>query len=135
MRHLLRLPMMRMAQRMHLPQGQNRGAQRETRQRFAQLQKMRPGAQPRVHLQHHRLAQRIDRRIGHLGKSLSEERVQWAWRTSQWRQSCIVAHRPHRILALRRHRLQDHAHVFARIAEAVLQTIEFRGRERRRRFV
>ena len=77
-----------------------------------------------MHLQHHRLPQRIDRRIRHLCEALPEKRVQRPRRSGQRRNRRIVAHRPHRILTLGGHRLQDHAHIFARVAEPMLQTIQ-----------
>ncbi len=117
---------MRMTQRVHLAQRQQRGSQREPGQRLAQFKKMRPRPQAGVHLQHHRLAQRIDGRIGHLRKSLPEKCVKRPRRAGQWRNRSVVAHGPHCILALGGHGLQNHAHIFARKSEAVLQTIQFR---------
>ena len=83
--------------------------------------------QPRMQRHHARLAQRIDRRIRHLRKPLPEVRIHRPRRTRQKRQRRIVSHRPHRVFALRRHRLQDHLHVFARIAKAALQSAKLRA--------
>jgi len=96
---------------------------------------MRPRTQACVHLQHDGLPQRVDRWIGNLGEPLPEKRIQWARRAGERSERRIVSHRPNSILALGRHRLQDHPHVFARKTKTTLQAIEFDGVDRVRRLI
>ena len=120
-------------QRLHLRQRQKRRLERQSRQPLLRAQNMRPRPQPRVQLDHARLAQRIDRRIRHLRKSLPEERVHRPRRPRQRRNRRVVAHRPDGVLALHRHRLQDHVHVFFGVAKAQLQPVHLRRIKRRHR--
>ena len=92
------------------------------------------GTETRVHLEDDVLAQRIDGRVGDLRESLAEEGIERPRRTGEGRDRSVVAHRPDCVFAVGCHRLKDHPNVFARIAKAVLQAIEFSGIERRGRF-
>ncbi len=67
-----------------------------------------------------RLAEGIDCRIGHLGETLSEKRIDGTRGAGEEGERRIVAHRPHEVLAVDGHGVQDHLHVFAGVPEAVL---------------
>ncbi len=69
---------------------------------------------------HHLLADRIDRRIGHLGEKLLEVVEQQRRLVRQHRQRRVGAHRAHRLLPVDRHRRQDHLQLFDRVAEGLL---------------
>ena len=79
---------------------------------------------------HHRLAQRVDRRVRHLRKSLPKIPIHRPRTPRQECQRRIIPHRPHAVLAVRRHRLQHHLHVFARIPEPALQLQQLLPRHR-----
>ena len=68
----------------------------------------------------HLFADRIDRRIGHLGEELFEVVEQQRRFVRQHRQRRVGAHRAHRLLSVDRHRRQDHLQLFGRIAEGLL---------------
>ena len=88
------------------------------------------------HQRHHQLfADRIDRRIGHLREQLFEIAVEHLRPVRQYRQGGVVAHRADRLLAVQRHRRQDHLQVFLRVAERLLpvEQGDFRALRRRRR--
>ena len=77
---------------------------------------------------HHQLfADRINRRIGHLGKVLLEIVIKQARFARKHGNRCVCAHRADWIIALDRHRFQEFADVFLRIAERLLRLQE-RGR-------
>ena len=69
---------------------------------------------------HHALADRVDRRIRDLREQLLEVREQRRLAVGQDRQRGVVAHARHRLLALRRHRRDDHPQVLLRVAEREL---------------
>jgi len=125
-RHIPRLCMIAHFERMHLREGDERRAHGKAGQRLAQLQDVRPRAQARMHLEHNGLAQRIDGRVGDLGETLPEECIERSRRTRQRSDGGVVAHRPHGVFALCRHRRQNHANIFARESEAMLETIQHR---------
>ena len=77
-------------------------------------------ADDRQQAHHQFFADRIDRRIGDLGKVLLEIIIQQARPVRQDGNRRIGAHRPNRIIALNRHRLQETADVFLGIAERLL---------------
>ncbi len=83
---------------------------------------------PHAGLQRHNdgLPQRIDRRIGYLGKLLAEEIVQWAHFGRQHRHGGIVTHGTHRLLAILRHGANHLITLFKRDLEQFL--IGFNGR-------
>ncbi len=74
-----------------------------------------------MQLHHNGLAHRVDGRIGHLRKTLAEEGIHRPRRMGQRRQRRIVAHRPHRVLAVAGHGRQHHADIFPGVAESLLQ--------------
>ncbi len=69
----------------------------------------------RVH--HHLLAQRVDWRVGYLGKKLLEVVVEELTPLTEDGQGNVAAHARHRLLAVVRHRQQDSQVVFLRVAE------------------
>ncbi len=98
-------------------------------------EQVRPRSDER-HERHHQLfADRIDRRIRHLREKLLEIVVKHFRPVRQHRQRGIVAHRADRLLAIGRHRREDHLQVFLRVAERLLAVEQrhFRARRRRRR--
>ena len=64
-------------------------------------------AEPSVQRHDVALADRIDRRIRHLGELLLEVGVERTRRVVEDRQRCVIAHRANRLFGLTRHRLQD----------------------------
>ena len=116
-------------QRCDLCDREIRRLERNTRQRGDLVEQVRPRTKPCMQRHHHRLAQRIDRRIRHLRKALPKERIDRSGRTRQKRQRRVVTHRPHTVLALCCHRLQHHLHVFARVAKATLHHHQCIGRD------
>ncbi len=103
------------------------------RQQHRVLQTQHPGirgalqqgraAPAQVHAErhHHRLAQRIDRRVGHLREPLPEIGVQaLGHRGERWDRS-VVAHAPHRVAAGASHRLQHQPQIFRAVAEDPLE--------------
>ncbi len=85
---------------------------------------MRPRTKPRVHLEDDVFAKRIDGRVGDLRESLAEKPVQGARRVRERSERGVVSHGPDSVFAIGDHGLQNHAHVFARVAEAMLQAVE-----------
>jgi hypothetical protein len=65
------------------------------------------------HLERHdeTLAQGIDRRVGHLREPLLEVVVQEVRAAGEHGHGRVVAHRPRRLAAIRRHRLDDHGDI------------------------
>ncbi len=91
------------------------------------------GAAPEVHPQRHHqgLAQRIDRRVGHLREALPEEGIDRRRAPRQWRDRRVVTHAPHGILPGRRHRLQHVAQILEAPAEGELAGGQIGGVGRR----
>ena len=70
---------------------------------------------------HHQfLADRVDRRVGHLREVLLEIGVEQLGLVGQRRDRRVVAHRAHRFLAGRGHRRHQELEVFLRVAEGLL---------------
>ncbi len=65
-------------------------------------------------------ADRVDRRVGHLGEQLLEIVVQRLVLVGQHGQRRVVAHRADRLFALTGHRRQQELQVFLRVAEGLL---------------
>ena len=93
------------------------------------IEQVRPRAETRVQLDDAGLAQRVDGRIGDLCEALAQIVVDGAWRARERGDGRVVAHGPDGVLAIDRHRLQDHADVFARVAEEPLQCEQPLGRQ------
>ena len=70
---------------------------------------------------HHRLAQRINRRIGDLCESLAQKVVQRRHLVRQHRERRVITHAPHDFGAGGRHRFEDHAQILVPISERELQ--------------
>ena len=79
---------------------------------------------------HDRLADRVDRRVGHLREQLLEVGEQRRRLVGQDREREVVAHRADRLLALRRHRREQHAQVLLRVAERELARAQRLARAR-----
>ncbi len=82
---------------------------------------------------HDRLADRVDRRIRHLGEELLEVRVEDRPPVGEHRERQVVAHRPDRLLRVPRERREDHLHVVLRVAEGELALAERLGGSRQAR--
>ena len=78
------------------------------------------GPDARADRHHDRLADRVDRRVGDLREQLLEVGEERRRMVRQHRQRHVGAHRPDRLLALRRHRREQHAQVLLRVAEREL---------------
>ena len=91
---------------------------------------MRPRAQARVQLDHAGFPQRVNGWVGDLGEALSEEGIDRPRGSCQWRNRCVVAHRPDGVFALHGHGLQDHVDVFFGVAKAQLQLVQIRRIDR-----
>ena len=85
-------------------------------------------AQQHAQAHHHFFAQRVDGRVGHLGKPLLEILEERARQVAQHRGRRVIAHRADRLFAVRDHRAQDDDHLLAGVAKADLAL-----RQRRRR--
>ena len=83
-------------------------------------------ADERVQRHHDRLADRVDRRVRHLGEQLLEVVVQRLVLVAEHGQRRVVAHRADGLLAEDGHRAQQELDVFLRVAERLL-AIEQRG--------
>ena len=94
----------------------------------------RRAAAAEVHAErhHHRLAQRIDRRVGHLREALPEVRVEALRHRRERRDRRVVAHAPHRVGAGAAHRLEHEPQVLEAVAEAPLCPDERLARVHRR---
>ena len=88
----------------------------------------RGGAEVRRERHHEPLTQRVDGRIGHLGKALAEVVVEQSRTVGQHGRGRVIAHREDRILSLFGHRPQDVRHVLERVAEGMLQRGRLAGR-------
>jgi hypothetical protein len=69
---------------------------------------------------HHRLPQRINGRVGHLGEALTEEGIQPNRNARERRHRRIVTHAPDRIDSRSGHRLENEAQVLIAVAEGHL---------------
>ena len=69
---------------------------------------------------HHAFADRVDRRVGHLGEQLLEVREQRRLAVGHHGERGVVAHARRRLLALGGHRRDDHPQVLLRVAERQL---------------
>ena len=100
------------------------GASRRIGRSVARCTSIAEQVRPRTderHERHHELfADRVDRRVGHLREQLLEVVVEDLRPVRQHRQRGVVAHRADRLLAVHRHRRQDHLQVFLRVAERLL---------------
>ncbi len=77
------------------------------------------------------LADRVDRRVGHLREELAEVRVERLGPVRQHRERRVVAHGADGLLARDRHRRHQHLQVFLRVAEGLLAVEELVGVGRR----
>ena len=93
-------------------------------------QQIGPRTDHRQQAHHQFFADRIDRRIGHLGEVLLEVIVQQPAAVGQHRDGGIGAHRSDRVFAAARHRLEEAGHVFLRVAERLLAFEQAGGRGR-----
>ena len=110
--------------------GQDRMLQLDQpRLRRAFAQNVRTVSQKRHQRHHQLLADRVNRRIGDLGKQLFEIPVEQLRLLAQHRQGLVAAHRADRLRPFRRHRIQKNADVFPRVAEPPLLRRQ-RGRRR-----
>ena len=73
---------------------------------------------------HDGLADRVDRRVRHLGEQLLEVRVEHRLPVGENGQRQVVAHRPDRLLRVPRERGEDHLHVVLRVPERELARAE-----------
>ena len=89
-------------------------------------------ADARFDAHHDGLADRVDRRVRHLGEELLEVRVEHRPPLGEDRQRQVVAHRPDRLLRVPRERSEDHLHVVLRVAEGELTLAQRLGRRARR---
>ena len=69
---------------------------------------------------HQALADRVDRRVGDLGKELAEVGVEQAGTKREHRERRVVAHRADGLGTILDHRLEDHVELLARVAEGDL---------------
>ncbi len=74
---------------------------------------------------HHLLADRVDRRIGHLREELLEVMEQRMVRSGQHRNRRIHAHCRNRLRTVSRHRQDTHLQFFVCISESLLHTLSF----------
>ena len=88
--------------------------------RAFEVKEIRPRSDDRDETHHQLFADRVDRRVGHLGKILLEVGEQEFWLVGQRRDRCVVAHRADRLFALDRHRRHQDTQVLLRIAEGLL---------------
>ena len=78
------------------------------------------GADARLHAHHDRLADRVDRRVGHLREELLEVGVEQRLPVGEHGERQVVPHRADRLLGVPRERREDHLHVLLRVAEREL---------------
>ena len=86
------------------------------------------GADTRLDAHHHRLADRVDRRVRHLGEQLLEVRVHQRLAVGEHCERRVVAHRANGFLGVPRKRSEDHLHVLLRVAECELPVPQRLGR-------
>src|SRR5215218_4510778 len=89
--------------------------------RWALQQRRSPPAQMHAKRHHHRFAERVDRRVGHLSEALPEVGVQALGDSRKRRDRCVVTHAPHWIASCAPHRLQNQSQVFRSVAKGTLQ--------------
>ncbi len=78
-----------------------------------------------AHERHHELlAQRVNRRVGHLGEELLEVREEQLRPAREHRERRVVAHRADGLLPARGHRRDDHLQVFFGVPEDALLAAE-----------
>ena len=92
------------------------------------VEQVRLGADARLDRHHHGLADRVDRRVGDLREELLEVGEERRRLVGEDGERDVVAHRADRLLALRRHRREQHPQVLLRVAEG-----ELAGAQRLRR--
>ncbi len=92
------------------------------------VEQVRLRADARLDRHHHGLADGVDRRVGDLREELLEVREERRRLVGQDGERDVVAHRADRLLALGRHRREQHPQVLLRVAER-----ELAGAERLRR--
>ena len=90
-------------------------------------------ADARTHAHHERLADRVDRRIGHLREQLLEVRVEKRLTARERGERRVVTHRADRFLRVPRKRREDRLHVLLCIAEEQLAGAQRLGGRRGRR--
>ena len=94
------------------------------RSAHVEVEEVRPWSDER-HQRHHRLLpDRIDRRVGDLGKPFLEVVGEHLRSIREHRGWCIAAHRTNRILALGGHRLQEELDVLLGVAERLLRAAQ-----------
>ena len=110
------------AQLGHIGKVQHRLADFKTQRRvdLIDVEQIGFGADEAVEAHHDRLANRVDRRIGHLGEQLLEVVVQRFVFVGQHRQRAVVAHRPDGFFAIGGHRCHQKLDVFLRHAKRLL---------------
>ncbi len=97
------------------------------RSAHVEVQQVRPRPDE-GHERHHRLlANRVDRRIRDLGEALLEVVGEELGAVGQHGGRCVAAHRPDRVLALGRHRLEEELDVLLGVAEGLLGIAERLG--------
>ena len=118
-----------MTQLLHVGASQHRlrNLQADRRVDVGDVQQVGLGTNERHQRHDQFLADRVNRRIGHLREQLLEIGVQGLVLARQNRQGRIGAHRSRRLLAVLDHRLDDDLDVFLRITEGLL-TVEQRSR-------
>ena len=101
--------------RLHLRNGQQRGLEPEpVRVRLGGGHEVALGADHALQARHHRLADRIDRRVRDLREHLLEVLVRELRDLGHDRQRRVVTHRPERLRARADHREEDHVERLAR---------------------
>ena len=85
-----------------------------------EVEQVRPRPDERDEAHHELLADRIDRRVGHLREVLLEVGVEQLRLVRQRRDRRVGAHRADRLLAGRRHRREQEREIFLGIAEGLL---------------
>src|SRR5580698_84819 len=119
--------MLARAKRFHLSKRQKWRREGETGKRSLLVEQAWPWSESSMQLNDAGFAQRIDRRICNLGKTLAEIGIHRPRSTRQRSQRRIVSHRPDGIFAITGHRLQNHTHIFARVTETQLQPCQIAG--------
>ena len=110
------------AQRLELVRcaGSGAGCRAGARARAPSVEQVGLRADAGADRHHDRLADRVDRRVGDLREQLLEVGEQRRRLVGEHREREVVAHRADRLLALGRHRREQHAQVLLRVAEREL---------------
>ncbi len=110
------------AQLLHVLEGEDRLRHLEAHHRLGGIGRQQVGARPdeRDERHHQLLADRVDRRVGHLREELAEIRIQRLRAARQHRERRVVAHRADRLLARDRHGREKDLQVLLRVAEDLL---------------